>query len=253
MLHQVSLALPQHPPPAPPAPCALCSGSPGRRLHWAAVSAAAGSEQRLGGGLPPSEWNHLSPPQQLDGSRRPLWLQSALGSAQTAALSGRSPLPPRPPHPTQWQLRPLLYPLGPPLWNIHFMSGVYTSRVELLLHAAVWELMDNMKWRMCSVDLSFLIRCSHNHGSVKFLHFKKLRTMPTCNRNWILKIAPYKGLHTLSFLDNFNMFVDQSQVSKQRLILDKEGMLMNIWLVPQQVKAACGEKIKPQHDQIKTI
>lgn len=129
--HQGSMALSKHPPAAPPAPLALRSGSPGCQLSWAAVSAAAGSELRLGGGLPPSEWNRFSPSQQLDGSGRPLWLQSALGSAQTAALSGRSSLSPSPPQPTQWQLRPLLYPLGPPLWHIQCVSAVFTSRVMI--------------------------------------------------------------------------------------------------------------------------
>lgn len=94
---QSSLALPQHPPAAPPAPHTLCTGSPGRQLGRAAVSAAAGSEQHLGGGLPPSERSPLPPHQQLAGGWGPLWLWPALGSAQTAALSGRSSLPPSPP------------------------------------------------------------------------------------------------------------------------------------------------------------
>lgn len=163
MPYQGSLALPQHPPAPPPTPCALCSGSPGCQLDWVAVSAAAGPEQHLGGGLPPSERGPLSPPQQLDGSGRPLWLQSALGSAQTAALSGRSPLPPSPPWPTPWQLRPLLYPLGSPLWHIPRMSAVCTSRV--MANAAIWENANlkftvtvNMTLRMYSAHLAFLIR-----------------------------------------------------------------------------------------------
>lgn len=143
---QGSLALPPRPPAAPPAPQALRPDSPGRQRGRAALSAAASSEQCLGGGLSPSEWNCVSHPQQLAGSGRPLRLRPALGSAQTAALSGRSSLSPSPPQSTQWQLRPLLYPLGPHLWDLPHLSAVFTSWVmklfgilyTFIFHQTVW-------------------------------------------------------------------------------------------------------------------
>lgn len=134
---QGSLALPQHPPAAPPAPHAICPGSPGRRLGRAAVSAAAGPEQRLSSRLPPSERSPLSSPQQLDGGGRPLRLWSALGSAQTAANSGRSSVPPSPPQLLQEQLCPLLHPLGPHLWHIPHMNVAFTFSVTTLWRATI--------------------------------------------------------------------------------------------------------------------
>lgn len=84
--------------------------------------------------MSPSQRGPLPPHQHLACRGGPLRLRPALGSAQTAPLSGRSPPPPRTPQFANHKLRPSLHALGPPLWDVSRIGAEFTSAVTSLLH-----------------------------------------------------------------------------------------------------------------------
>lgn len=105
--------------------------------------------------MSPSQRGPLPPHQHLACRGGPLRLRPALGSAQTAALSGRSPPPPRTPQFANHKLRPSLHTLGPPLWDVSRIGAEFTSTVTSLLHFFFSDSMkDVIFWLMLTCNLT---------------------------------------------------------------------------------------------------